>query len=108
MFRISKQCFDSLCNKIEASVSEDVKSEIYFQMVEAEGYSSELGRMFHLHKLYLGDFIRKEIKLVITLLRLLAGSSYLDLVAVYVCGSTYENIDFYKNLTDDDEMKKKL
>ena len=113
-----------MCGNIEASVGEDVfKSEMYLQMVEAEGYSSERGRMFHLHKHYLGHLICGEIKLAITL-RLLAGGSYLDLAALYVCGFTYVyeifhyvigawicnkeifNIDFYKNLTDDDEMKK--
>lgn len=125
MFRMSKQCFDSLCCNIEeASVGEDVfKSEMYLQMIEAEGYSSDRGRIYHLHKHYLGEFICGEIKLAVTL-RLLAGGLYLDLAALYVCGFTYVyeifhdvigtwicnneifNIDFYKNLTDDDAMKK--
>jgi hypothetical protein len=95
MFRMSKQCFNSLCSNIEALVGEDVfKSERYLQMVEAEGYSSERGRIFQLHKNYLGAFICGEIKLAITL-RLLAGGSYLDLAALYVCGFTYVYEFFY-------------
>ena len=125
MFRMSRECFLSLCQKIESNRgAEDFKSEAFLDVLESEGRTTMRGRIYDIHKKYCGGLICGEIKLAITI-RLMTGGSYLDLAALYVCGFSYtyqifhyvnanwicsddltRMIDFYDNLTDEDAMKK--
>ena len=124
MFRMSRDCFKHMCHRIESSIGEEkFKSEAFLELVKSEGRSTMRGQIYDIHKKYYGGLICGEIKLALTI-RLMAGGSYLDLTALYVCGYTYVyqifhyvnknwicsddfvRIDFYNNLTDENEMKK--
>ncbi len=89
MFRMPRDCFDLLCSRIIKAVGEsEFKSETYLEMLEHAPGTTMMGRVYCMHKQYYGGLICGEIKLAITL-RLMAGGSYLDLAALYVCGYTY-------------------
>ena len=124
MFHMSRDCFKHMCHRIESSAGEEeFKSEAFLELVKSEGRSTMRGQIYDIHKKYYGGLICGEIKLALTI-RLMAGGSYLDLAAIYVCGYTYiyqffslceqeldllrrlYRIDFYNNLTDENEMKK--
>ena len=79
LFRMYRQCFNCLCNRIEKAVGEKVfKSEKYLDTLRASGASSPFGRMNHASETSCGSWIPGEAKLAMTL-RYLAGASYLDL-----------------------------
>jgi len=122
---MSRECFSCLCHTIESNVgAEDFKSESFLELLASEGRTTMRGRIYDIHNRYCGQLICGEIKLAITI-RLMAGGSYLDLAALYVCGFTYiyqifhyvnanwictddlTMIDFYNNLTADEEAMKK-
>ena len=94
-FRMSRECFDLLCTKIESNVGEGVfKSERYLRELEdthAPPNSKADMRMRNLvrgHMVTTGGIISGEVRLAITL-RMLAGGSYLDLGIIFGTGSTH-------------------
>ena len=90
-FRMSRECFQQLCNKIEDNVgSDDFKSERYLRELRLGLNSFQLNKkkMEKAHTDSTGGFISGEIKLALTL-RLLAGGSYLDLSLLLEVGFTY-------------------
>ena len=90
-FRMPRECFDLLCEKIEAIVGErEFKSENYLQLLR-EGYKDNDLRTTNImlaHEKTTGGFISGEVKLALTL-RLLAGGSYLDLALLFETGQHY-------------------
>ena len=89
MFRMPRDCVDLLCSRIIGSVGDsEFKSEAYLEMLEHAAGTTMMGCVFHIHKQYCSGMICGEINLAITL-RIMAGGSYLDLAALYVCGYSY-------------------
>ena len=101
MFRMSRNCFKHLCNRIERNVGDHVfKSEEFLQQLKAGRLGEEKQRkMFHAHEKSTGGFISGEIKLALTI-RLLAGGSYLDLSPLYEVGFTYPYSIFHSVIKD--------
>ena len=82
MFRMPIECFDSLCNVITDNVGpKNFCSEDYIKY-HLKCKESQIAIMYHAHTKTAGGYICGEVKLAITL-RLLAGSSYLDLACVF-------------------------
>ena len=76
MFRMSKLCFNSLCDRLNDAVGHECfKSEDYLS--STKGLS-----MYESHMLSSGGFISGEIKVAITL-RFLGGGSYLDIEKIF-------------------------
>ena len=119
-----KDAFQDLCDKIEAAVGEsEFLSEKFLESLESSHAHKKIKIMHDAHKSSTGGFACGEIRLAITL-RLLAGSSYMDLGLLCVCGcsSIYRifhyvmtnwicndeviDTDCYKNFTNDEAMKK--
>ena len=74
-FRMPRECFDLLCEKIEANVGEsEFKSEQYLSLLR-RGYEGNVRNIMRAHETTTGGFISGEVKLALTL-RLLAGGSY--------------------------------
>eukprot|EP00956_Cyclotella_meneghiniana_P038219 scaffold150376_cov62-Cyclotella_meneghiniana.AAC.3 len=97
-FRMSKECFELLCEKIIENEGDDVfKSEDYLnEQLYNGGRESNLMRA---HQETTGGFICGEIKLALTL-RLLAGGSYLDLSLLFETGSSYAYTIFHDVLEE--------
>ncbi|KAL7545061.1 hypothetical protein ACHAWF_014107 [Thalassiosira exigua] len=100
-FRMSRECFQLLCEKIQTNVGErSFKSEQYLADVR-EGNVTQvhplLKSMIHCHDESTGGFICGEIKLALTL-RLLAGGSYLDLALLFECGWSHAYNIFHEVL----------
>jgi hypothetical protein len=92
-FRMSKECFGVLCDKIIENVGEDeFKSEFYLRQKVQEG--TRLSNLMKAHQSTTGGFICGEIKVALAL-RLLAGGSYLDLALLFETGSTYAYTIFH-------------
>jgi hypothetical protein len=80
MFRMSRVSFEELCRLIEANVGEEVfKSESYL--------ANRAGTAVDAATQAVGGFISGEMKVAMTI-RLLAGGSYLDILASYATGET--------------------
>ena len=118
MFRMSRDCFNSLCKLIEMNVGSFVfKSEIFIKSLS----NSKSKNMHKVHGITTGGFISGEVKVALTL-RMLAGGSYLDLALLYpmsvchvyrcfhyvlnnwICNDEVIKISFYDNLDNSDEM----
>ena len=110
-FRMSRECFHYLCEKIKENVGEsEFKSESYLQKLGSgvEKSSPQYQNFMKGHEDSTGGFISGEIKLALTL-RLLAGGSYLDLSLLFEMGQTYSfNIfhDVIKNWILDERLVK--
>ena len=79
MFRMPKETFHKLCNKIETKVGEDVfKSDQHL-------LSSRKRKRTHAATTALGGLVGGEVKVAVTI-RLLAGGSYLDIFLGYGTG----------------------
>jgi len=80
MFRMNKPVFERLCTKIREKVGEEkFKSEVFLSS-RREPRTQEA-------TMYVGGFIPGEVKVAMAL-RILAGSSYLDMILVFAVGST--------------------
>ena len=80
-FRMSKECFDLLCDRIKSNVGErEFKSEVYLKQLSHIDLKS--ANILKAHEATTGGFISGEIKLALTL-RLLAGGSYLYLALFF-------------------------
>jgi len=92
-FRMSKECFDLLCDRIKSNVGErEFKSEVYLkQLLDSDLKSNNILKA---HKETTGGFISGEIKLAL-ILRLLAGGCYLDLALLFEMGFTYSYVVFH-------------
>jgi hypothetical protein len=93
-FRMTKQCFQLLCEKIIDNVGvEEFKSEAYLkEVLESAGPEHNIMKA---HIATTGGFICGEIKPLV--LRLLAGGSYLDLALLFETGSSY-TYDIFHNV----------
>ena len=119
MYRMSKGCFESLCEKIILAVGPDeFKSEEYLDQVYKECEDHYLIA----HQIRNNGLVCGEIKLAVTL-RLLAGASYLDLLLLYgisyqhiytifhyvnkewICHNDVTNISFHNDLQDENSME---
>jgi len=89
-FRMSRACFQHLCDRIEQNVGDTkLKGEEFLsRMKEGRIGHEKLRKMNRAHEKDTGGFISGEIKLALTL-RMLAGGSYLDLSLLYEVGCTY-------------------
>ena len=86
-FRMSKDCFELLCEKIIENVGEsEFKSEEFLKERMTEGNRSS--NLMKAHLATTGGYICGEIKLALVL-RLLAGGSYLDLAILFETSSSY-------------------
>ena len=85
MFRMTRLCFDLLCQKIIAAVGESgFKSEAYIDaFLEGDSFIFDRSKQMHqAQKLTSGGYVSGEIKLAIALC-LLAGGSSLDLAVIF-------------------------
>ena len=74
MFRMNRECFHALCQKIISCVGEkEFKSEAYI-----DAFLKGVDPMYDAHCISTGGYVSGEVKLAITL-RLLAGGDALDL-----------------------------
>ena len=89
-FRMSRDCFDQLCKRIEKNVGQSTfKSEQYLlQLCKGSIDQRKQRKMNHAHGKSTGGFVSGEVKLALTL-RLLAGGTYMDLALLYEVGMTY-------------------
>ena len=79
MFRMTRECFELLCEKIKLSVGEKkFKSEAYIEL-----YLNHPGNLYHANCATTGGYISGEIKLAISL-RILAGGDPLDIAVIYL------------------------
>ena len=84
MFRMTRDCFQMLCQEIESIVGErEFKAESYIN-AHLEG----LDHMYMANKMTSGGYISGEIKLAIAL-RILAGADALDLSVIFDISSNY-------------------
>ena len=89
-FRMSRDCFQYLCDKIEANVGERTfKSECFLSDLKtsSESWNKYSVNLMQAHEASTGGFVSGEVKLALTL-RLLAGGSYLDLALLYEVSSS--------------------
>ena len=118
VFQMDIECFNMLCNRIEASVGADKFCSFEY----LEGIKHVPSMTYIAHEESTGGIIPAEVKLE-RILRLLAGASYLDLGLLYALSyrHTYElfhtvlhnwiindtvlSIEFYSNMTDIQKMK---
>ena len=87
-FRMSRESFAYLCNKIETNVGEEVfKSKDYLNALRSstKDMDKDKAGAMHAHEQSTGGYISVELKLAMTL-RILAGGSYLDLSLLYETG----------------------
>lgn len=100
-FRMSRECFALLANKIEQNVGAEVfKSEEYLTRLKSDpNFSYALfnkqKNLLAAHEHTTGGFISGEVKLAITL-RMLAGGSYLDLALLYEMGQSTAHVIFHQ------------
>ena len=110
-FRMSRDCFKHLCNRIEDNVGERVfKSEEFLKdfRYSRDAKDKKSINMMNAHEGSTGGFVSGEVKLALTL-RLLAGGSYLDLALLYEVGPSYAYEIFHdvvKNWLLDDRLVK--
>jgi hypothetical protein len=89
-FRMSKECFHLLAERIETNVGEETfKSESYLDDLMHSKSPKDIAviKMMKAHEGSTGGFISGEVKLALTL-RILAGGSYLDLALLYEMSSS--------------------
>jgi hypothetical protein len=89
-FRMSKECFLLLAERIETNVGEETfKSESYLDDLMHSKSPKDIAviKMMKAHEGSTGGFISGEVKLALTL-RILAGGSYLDLALLYEMSSS--------------------
>jgi hypothetical protein len=90
MFRMKKECFNQLCQRIIAAVGErNFKSKHYIDTV------LKSTSIYVAHQSTSGGYISGEVKLALTL-RMLAGGSYLDLSLIFHCRDTYVTTIFHE------------
>ena len=78
MFRMSRACFDRLCQKIIVAVGESsFRSESYI-----DAFLKGKDQMYQAHEITSGGYISGEVKVAITL-RLLAGEDSYDLGVIF-------------------------
>ena len=119
MFRMSRHCFNQLCQHIILSIGEDkFKSESYI-----DAFLKNKNLMYLAHEKSSGGYVSGKVKLAITL-RILAGGDPLDLGVLFDIHPTYCNqimiyvlkewvnctklggINIYDYLSDNDQMSK--
>ena len=85
MFRMSRECFNSLCNVVIRNISEEkFKSEKYINAFYKQNYQSDDRAyiMYTAHMNTSGGYISGEVKLALTI-RMLAGGNPLDLSVIF-------------------------
>ena len=126
LFRMEKDCFEELCNRIEESVGkENFKSEHYLHDLKEQGTSTAKGRMYHAATHTTGTYISGEWKVALTL-RHLGGSTYLDLflwsnvspnhcravvnevIEKWICNDAVVSINFYDNVLNNSEKLEEI
>ena len=91
MFRMDRDCFHLLCDKIKIAVGEEsFKSDAYIG-----AFMSYPGHMQYANIATTGGYISGEVKVAITL-RLLAGGDALDLGVIFDVSSSWCNIIMYE------------
>jgi hypothetical protein len=99
-FRMSRECFALLANKIEQNVGTGVfKREEYLERLKCdpnfpEALFNNQKNLLAAHEHNTGGFISGEVKLALTL-RLLAGGSYLDLALLFELGQSSAHAIFH-------------
>ncbi len=95
-FRMPRDCFDQLCQRIEANVGSLVfKSEQFLQDLNDDKTRHKTTKQMNTaHLQSTGGFISGEIKVAITL-RLLAGGTYMDLALLYEVSFSYSYSIFH-------------
>ena len=117
-FRMSRDCFSLLCDRIKGNVEEHVfRSEAYLDDLyrgrliphpEEGKYVQRMMTLAVAARAYQGDFISGEVKVALTL-RLLAGGSYLDLSLIFETNPSYALAIFHQVIRDwilDDRLVK--
>ena len=110
-FRMSKECFEILCERIESNVGDrEFKSEVYLVQYHYCYADNELfsTNILKAHAESTGGFISGEIKLALTL-RILAGGTYLDLALLFEIGFSYSYDIFHSVISEwilDDRLVK--
>ena len=107
-FRMSRECFDHLCDRIEQNAGQlTFKSEQYlYGLCPGTIEENKQNKMNSAHVKSAGGFISGEVKLALTL-RLLTGCTYMDLVLLYEVGMTYTYEilhDVVSNWINDDRL----
>ena len=105
MFRMERQCFLELCEKIEKTVGgEEFKSEEYINMhlsgdtaTNAPTASKKQKNMYNAHKTWSGGYICGEIKVAI-MLRFMGGGHYADLAKIFEIYYTASYLIFHQVL----------
>ena len=122
MFRMSKTCFEELCDVIRENVGEDeFNSEDHLDF----NLSGNKRKMFRAHEQSTGGFISGEVKLALSL-RLLSGGSYDDLAIIYgvgeshtfkifhdamenwICHDNFHNVNMIKDMLKKDDVMKEI
>ena len=107
MFRMDMNCFNSLCSKVESSVSvENFKSEEYLLLLKNKSTHDKKHNMLTANESTTGGYISGEIKLGITI-RVLAGGSKYDIAALFdIHPRTVGKIFWFvlRNWIDNDEF----
>ena len=99
-FRMSKDCFSTLCSRIETNVGEhQFRSEEYIDRLYDGDYGNSRSMILftnlaHAARKSIGDFISGEVKLAMAL-RILAGGTYMDLGLIFELGETYAYAIFH-------------
>lgn len=96
-FRMPRECFRELCNKIEENVGEaQFKSEAYLRNLKQSTDIRDKKKIsiMKCHDKSTGGFISGEVKLALTL-RILAGGSYLDLALLFDTSSSHAYAIFH-------------
>ena len=78
MFRMSRLCFQKLCDTIQHNVGKKIFCSEAFIKETLSSRPSKLASIFRAHEITSGGFVCGEVHVAITL-RLLAGASYLDI-----------------------------
>ena len=103
MFRMSRPCFQLLCERITSKVGEKkFKSEKYidaFLIQPDNPFKSRVAMMHNAHANTSGGYVCGEVKLAITL-RLMAGGDALDLGALFDISPNWCKHIFYDVLTE--------
>ena len=95
-FRMSKDCFSTLCSRIETIVGEhQFRSEEYIDRLYDDNYRNSRNMILftnlaHAARKSIGDFISGEVKVAMAL-RILAGGTYMDLGLIFELGETYRS-----------------
>ena len=126
LFRMSRGCFNLLCDKIKSAVGDyEFKSEVFLDGLKMAGHSTHESSMYNNLITYNGDYISGEMKVALTL-RMLVGGAYLDMylwmnispdycieisryvMKEWICRDDVIEINFYKNVLSNKQKMKTM